>query len=206
MSLPGRASPSPAGPSVVTKRDAQAIVALARMDREDKDAPMPVRLTTFFLARLLAVKPDRKVPSEPVILRWVNDMRLLLKDRGDREADIRAVIEWAMTDARFWQAALQSPGKLRSAFDELETKTRAARRRSEPPPVTYLNLAPSPSVQDAMDAVKGMKPSDVMRMFPGRTAIDVHDEAKREYPDLFIEDAIRALKARYDGQREVSHA
>lgn len=84
-------------------------------DRSYTD-PVVVRLSERLAARVRANDP--KANPDPRSARWLNEMRLLLKDRDGDEAEVARIIDWCQADS-FWRCNILSPGKLRKKFTQL---------------------------------------------------------------------------------------
>jgi hypothetical protein len=81
--------------------------------------PEVVRLS-HLLADLIRQR-DPKAKLNPDSDRWLNETRLLIKDRDGDTKEVEDVLRWAQADD-FWRANILSPAKLREKFTQLEIK------------------------------------------------------------------------------------
>jgi hypothetical protein len=71
-------------------------------------------------------KPDRKQESDAVKKKWADECRRMREIDNRSIERIDAVIRWALADS-FWFDKIQSFGKLREKFDQLESRMREKR-------------------------------------------------------------------------------
>lgn len=91
-------------------------------------SPSPIQkksisLCDLFVQKILAWKPDFKIPSTPILANWQKEFRLMLQKDERSEERIKEVIDFATTDD-FWQSNVLCAKKLRKQFDALEGKMR----------------------------------------------------------------------------------
>lgn len=98
------------------------LIASRARARSDPN-PVVVHLTEHLAGRVRANDPKFDL-AKARSTRWLEDMRLLLADRGGDADEIERVIDWCAMD-RFESANVQSPGKLRTRFSQLLVKSRA---------------------------------------------------------------------------------
>jgi hypothetical protein len=82
-----------------------------------------ISLVEFFVQKILAWKPDFKIPSQAAKKSWAKEFDLMLRKDDRSEERIKAVIEFATADD-FWQSNILSAKKLRLQFDTLEARKR----------------------------------------------------------------------------------
>jgi len=107
--------------SIVDPIDDRSIPPRVRASRSVPD-PSVIRLSERLAACMRANDP--KANADPHSKRWLNDMRLLIVDRGGDDAavaEIERIIDWCQTDA-FWRSNILSPAKLRKQFTQLLLK------------------------------------------------------------------------------------
>jgi hypothetical protein len=87
------------------------------------------------LSKLLAdliTQRDPRADVSPDGKTWLDQMRLLLKDRDGNVDQVEQVLRWSQTDA-FWQANILSPSKLREQFSQLLLKSQRPNARAASP-------------------------------------------------------------------------
>jgi hypothetical protein len=114
-----------------------------------------------FVAKLLEVAPDHQAGRKKDFDRWDLDFDRLLRLDHRSEADVHAMIDWAVPHS-FWGGVVQSPASLRDQWDKL-----AAQRRRDLPPRPG-PAAPFVSVDDRIAA----NPSDRRVRGPGGALVD----------------------------------
>lgn len=96
--------------------------AQARVPDPDPSSEVVVRLAVRLAERVRANDP--KADPDPRCVRWLTDMRLLLRDRSGDVAEVERIIDWCQSDP-FWRSNILSPAKLRKQFTQLVLKADA---------------------------------------------------------------------------------
>lgn len=68
---------------------------------------------------------DPKADPKPESGRWLQEMDLLVQDRGSDIAEIERIIDWCQRDG-FWRSNILSPTKLRAQFTQLVLRAGSA--------------------------------------------------------------------------------
>jgi hypothetical protein len=104
---------------------AAADATLERPGKSTKPRPIyaedepPMVLARRLSGRILANKPDARVPKTPAQLQgWARELDLMLRVDKRSPPEVEAVIDWCQAEP-FWCAVILSAEKLRQKFDQL---------------------------------------------------------------------------------------
>src|SRR5260221_5894290 len=107
----------------------------------------PLRLATYLKARILAHKPDARLPAN--LQGWAREFDLMLRVEKRTTPGIKAVIEYATSDP-FWRGVIFSAGKIRQKYDPLDTQ-RQERAHNDTNNGTYQRSAEAAAARAVAD-------------------------------------------------------
>lgn len=88
------------------------------------DDSTEMKIAKYMFGKILDMNPTYKSPNWQT---WCKDIGLTREKDKRPDEDLKDVIDWVF-DHHFWKTVILSPGKLRSKYDDLNTK-----RMKEPP-------------------------------------------------------------------------